>query len=104
MHGIEIFCGGRTVATHRSNEQLLAEAEARAARLKRRIRSKERTERNRRLLLIGVAAERLFAEKGNADARARSLLNDYITSARDRKFLGLPPRKPKPDEANESNE
>lgn len=92
------------MATHRSNEQLLAEAEAKAARLRRRIRSKARTERNRRLLLIGVAAERFFAERGDADAGTRGLLNHYITSARDREFLGLPPREPKPDEVNDSNE
>lgn len=86
------------MAGHRSNEQLLAEAEARAARLRHRIRSKQRTERNRRLLLIGVATERFFDSVNNGDKALQDLLDTHITANRDRVFLALPPREEKTDE------
>lgn len=74
------------MAQHRSTEQLLAEAEQRAARLRQR----QRRERDRRLLLIGVAMEQWAGDDQERQETIRKILDQHINADRDRKFLGLP--------------
>ena len=75
----------------RTTEQLLADAEAKAARLRKR----QRRERDRRLVLTGIAFEAWAADEpddGTPEERQqiiRNILNQYIVSERDRKFLKL---------------
>lgn len=73
-------------STHRTTEQLLAEAEAKAARLRQR----QRRERDRRLLLQGVALEQWAGDDPQRLEQLRAILDAGIRSERDRRFLGLP--------------
>lgn len=73
---------------HRTTEQQLADAEARAQRLRQR----QRRERDRRLLLTGVAMESWAGGDPKRLKALREILDEQITTDRDRRALGLPTR------------
>jgi len=77
------------------------ELEAKISNAKAKLSQKTRAEDTRRKILVGAA----IISSNNADdprmpdALLASLLGEYITTARDRSFLGLPPLPP----SNEAN-
>ena len=78
------------------------ELEAKIANAKAKLSKKSRAEDTRRKILVGAAiiAANNTEDPRVPDALLASLLGEYITAARDRSFLGLPPLPPSPPEAN----
>lgn len=70
----------------RTTEQQIADTEARLSRLRQR----ERRERDRRLLLTGVAIQQWAGEDKERQSTVQQILDDHIVAERDRQFLGLP--------------
>jgi septal ring factor EnvC (AmiA/AmiB activator) len=85
------------MATTSSLERLEAkkrELEAKIANAKAKLSKKSRAEDTRRKILVGAAiiAANNTEDPRMPDALLASLLGEYITTARDRSFLGLPPQ------------
>ena len=78
------------------------ELEAKISNAKAKLSQKTRAEDTRRKILVGAAiiAANSTEDPRMPDALLASLLGEYITVARDRAFLGLPPLPPSPPEAN----
>lgn len=93
------------MATKSSLERLEAkkrELEAKIANAKAKLSQKTRAEDTRRKILVGAAiiAANNAEDPRIPDALLGAILGEYITTARDRSFLGLPPLPPSPPEAN----
>jgi multidrug resistance efflux pump len=87
------------MATTSSLERLEAkkrELEAKIANAKAKLSKKSRAEDTRRKILVGAAtiAANNAEDPRMPDTLLAAILGEYITTARDRSFLGLPPLPP----------
>ena len=70
---------------HRSLEQQLADAEAKAD----KVRERQRSARTRRLIVTGAAMEAWAGDDPGRQQELRAILDRHVRSKRDRKAVGL---------------
>ncbi len=74
------------------HEKLIARKKAVIAKLnlaRQKEQQRERRNRNRRLLLIGIAVQQAERDGKIREEQINKLLDSYITSKKDREFLGI---------------